>query len=96
MVQIENSVTVSGLLHFIKGDKKERKYFPFSIRYENLWTDGTVRKDFLTVRAFVPEVQEQLKKLAEGTAIKVEGVLRASRGSGDMYLSAERLEVLGQ
>ena len=53
MVQIENSVTVSGLLHFIKGDKKE-KYFPFSIRHENLWTDGTVRKDFLTVRAFVP------------------------------------------
>ena len=60
MVQIENSVTVSGLLHFIKGDKKERKYFPFSIRHENLWTDGTVRKDFLTVRAFVPEVQKQL------------------------------------
>ena len=96
MVQIENSVTVSGLLHFIKGDKKERKYFPFSIRHENLWTDGTVRKDFLTVRAFIPEVQEQLKKLSEGTAIKVEGVLRASRGSGDMYLSAERLEVIGQ
>ena len=95
MVQIENSVTVSGLLHFIKGDKKA-KYFPFSIRHENLWTDGTVRKDFLTVRAFVPEVQERLKELAEGTAIKVEGVLRASRGSGDMYLSAERLEVLGQ
>ena len=80
MVQIENSVTVSGLLHFIKGDKKERKYFPFSIRHENLWTDGTVRKDFLTVRAFVPEVQKQLKELDEGAAIKVEGVLRASRG----------------
>ena len=55
MVQIENSVTVSGLLHFIKGDKKERKYFPFSIRHENLWTDVTVRKDFLMVRAFVPQ-----------------------------------------
>ena len=48
------------------------------------------------MRAFVPEVQEHLKKLAEGIEIKVEGVLRASRGSGDMYLSAERLEVLGQ
>lgn len=96
MVQIENSVTVSGLLHFIKGDKKDRKYFPFSIRHENPWTDGTLRKDFLTVRAFVPEVQEKLKALAEGTPIKVEGVLRASRGSGDMYLSAERMEVLSQ
>ena len=75
MVQIENSVTVSGLLHFIKGDKKERKYFPFSIRHKNLWTDGTVHKDFLTVRAFVPEVQKQLKELDEGAAIKVEGAL---------------------
>ena len=96
MVQIENSVTVSGLLHFIETDRKDLKYFPFSIRHENPWTDGTLRKDFLTVRAFVPEVQEQLKALAEGTPVKVEGVLRASRGSGDLYLSAERLEVLGQ
>lgn len=94
MVQIENSVTVSGLLHFIKSDKKGIRYFPFSIRHENLWTNGTLRKDFLTVRAFVPEVQEQLKALAEGTPIKVNGVLRSSKGSGDLYLSAERLEVL--
>ena len=63
-------------------------------QHENLWTDGTLRKDFLTVRAFVPEVQEQLKALAEGTPIKVNGVLRSSKGSGDLYLSAERLEVL--
>lgn len=96
MVQFENSVTVSGLLHFIKSDKKDGKFFPFSIRHENLWGDGTTRKDFLTVRAFVPEVKEQLRTLAEGTPIKVHGVLRASRGSGDMYLSAERLEVLNQ
>ena len=94
MVPIENSVTISGLLHFIKSDKKDRKYFPFSIRHENLWTDGTLRKDFLTVRAFVSEVKEKLNTLAEWTPIKVDGVLRASRGSGDMYLSAERLEVL--
>ena len=73
-----------------------RFFIPFSIRHENLWTDGTVRKDFLTVRAFVPEVEKQLKELDEGAAIKVEGVLRASRGSGDMYFSAERLEVLSQ
>ena len=95
MVQVENSVTVSGLLHFISR-KKDQKYIPFSIRHENPWPDGTTRKDFLTVRAFVPEVQKQLKELDEGAAIKVEGVLRASRGSGDMYLSAERLEVLSQ
>ncbi|MBQ9564425.1 MAG: OB-fold nucleic acid binding domain-containing protein [Synergistaceae bacterium] len=90
MVQ-ENSVTVSGQLHFI-GTRKEHKYFPFSIRHENAWTDGTTRRDFLTARAFPAEIQEKLKSLEEGAPIKVEGVLRSSRGSGELYLAVLRLE----
>lgn len=92
-MQIENSVTVSGLLHFI-GKKKDHKYFPFSIRHENPWTDGTVRRDFLTARAFPADVQEKLKELTEGTPIRVKGVLRSSRGSGELYLAALGLEVI--
>ena len=68
MVQVENSVTVSGLLHFISR-KKDQKYIPFSIRHENPWPDGTTRKDFLTVRAFPAELQEKLKALAEANDI---------------------------
>ncbi|MCR5347426.1 MAG: hypothetical protein K6E38_06570 [Fretibacterium sp.] len=90
----ENSVTISGLLHFI-GTKKEKKYFPFSIRHENPWPDGMIRKDFLTVRAFPAEVQEKLKSLQEGAPICVEGVLRSSRGSGELYLAALKLENAG-
>lgn len=90
----ENSVTVSGLLHLV-GTKKEHKYFPFSIRHENPWTDGTTRKDFLMARAFPAEVQEKLKGLAEGAPIHVEGVLRSSRGSGELYLAALKLEEAG-
>ena len=90
MVQ-ENSVTVSGRLHFI-GTKKEHKYFPFSIRHENAWVDGTTRRDFLTARAFPAEIQEKLKGLEEGAPVRVEGVLRSSRGSGELYLAALKLE----
>lgn len=88
---IENSVVVSGLLHFTSR-KKEHKYLPFSIRHEGLWTDGTIRKDFLSVRAFPEEIQEKLKGMEEGTPIRVEGVLRSSRGSGELYLAASSVE----
>ncbi len=87
----ENSVTVSGLLHFTSRGKSH-KYFPFSIRHENLWTDGTTRKDFLTVRAFPAELQEKLKGLEENAPIEVTGVLRSSRGSGELYLAALGIE----
>lgn len=90
---IENDVVVSGLLHFISA-KKEHKYFPFSIRHENPWTDGTTRKDFLLARAFPEEIQGKLKELEEGTPIRVEGVLRSSRGSGELYLAALKLEAV--
>ena len=93
MVQVENSVAVSGLVHFTSR-KKEQKYIPFSIRHENPWTDGTIRKDFLTVRVFPEELQEKLKNMEEGAPIRVEGVLRSSRGSGELYLAALKLDAV--
>lgn len=91
--ETENSVVVSGLLHFLNR-KKEHNYFPFAVRHENLWADGTTRKDFLSARAFPEDVQEKLKDLSENTPIEVKGVLRSSRGSGELYLAALELEAL--
>ena len=88
----ENSVVISGLLHFTSKGKGSHKYFPFAVRHENKWTDGTTRKDFLSVRAFPDEIQEKLKGLEQGAPIKVTGVLRSSRGSGEMYLAALSLD----
>ncbi|MBQ7069072.1 MAG: OB-fold nucleic acid binding domain-containing protein [Synergistaceae bacterium] len=89
----ENSVKISGLLHHLSR-KKDEKYFAFSIRHENLWTDGTTRKDFLSARAFNQEICEKLKPLDENTPIKVEGVLKSSKGSGELYLAVEKVEIL--
>lgn len=89
--QTENSVTVSGLLHFTS-QKKEHQYLPFSIRHENLWTDGTTRRDFLSARAFPAELQEKLKALPEGAPIRVTGVLRSSLGSGELYFAVQDVE----
>ena len=89
----ENSVTVSGLLHHLSRNRND-SYFPFSIRHENLWTDGTTRKDFLTARAFSKELCEKLKALDENAPIKVTGVLKSSKGSGEMYLDVRDAEIL--
>lgn len=91
----ENEVTVSGLLHHLSR-KKEHKYFPFSIRHENLWTDGTTRKDFLSARAFSEDVQNTLSTLEEGSPIRIHGVLRTSKGSGELYLAVLSVEVLSE
>ena len=91
----ENSVTVSGLVHHLSRNKND-SYFPFSIRHENLWTDGTTRKDFLTARAFSKELCEKLKALDENTPVKVTGVLKSSKGSGELYLAVDEVEVLGE
>lgn len=91
----ENSVILSGLLHHLSR-KKEHKYFPFSIRHENLWLDGTTRKDFLNARAFPADVQEKLKSLDENTPVKVKGVLRSSKGSGELYMAVSEVEALSE
>ena len=88
-----NTAELTGLLHHVSR-KKEQHYFPFSIRHENLWTDGTTRKDFLNARAFDESIQDRLKTLDENTPVRVKGVLRSSKGSGEMYLDVNELEVI--
>jgi hypothetical protein len=91
-MQENNAVTVSGLLHHIRTDRKKDKYFPFSIKQETPWNDGSIRKDFLLSRAFQPDLQEEVKSLPEGTALRVLGFLRSSLGSGEMYIHVEEIQ----
>ncbi len=91
-MHVDNAVTVSGLLHHIRTDKKSDKYFPFSIRQETPWSDGTVRKDFLISRAFNPDIQDEVKALPEGTPLRVRGVLQTSLGSGEMYIYVKEVQ----
>ncbi|MDR1651242.1 MAG: DNA-binding protein [Synergistaceae bacterium] len=93
-MQVDNSVTISGLLHHIKSGKKNGKYFLFSVKQETLWGDGATRRDFLVSRAFLPEIQEQVQNLPEGTAVKVTGSLHSSLGSGELYIYVQGVEVL--
>jgi hypothetical protein len=94
VMKMDNSVTVSGLLHHIRSEKKSDKYFLFSLKQETPWNDGTIRKDFLVSRAFIPDVQKQVKALPEGTPLKVIGSLQSSLGSGEMYIYAREVEAL--
>lgn len=91
-MHMDNMVTVSGLLHHIRSDKKSDKYFLFSVKQETPWNDGTTRKDFLVSRAFLPSVQEEVKELPEGTPLKVQGTLQSSRGSGEMYIYVQAVQ----
>jgi len=93
-VKVDNAVTVSGFLHHIKSEKKSDKYFLFSIKQETTCGDGTTRKDFLISRAFIPDIQAQVRELPRGTPILVRGTLQSSRGSGEMYIYAREVEVL--
>jgi len=95
-MQIDNIVTVSGQLHHIRSEKKNDKYFSFSIKQETLQNDGVLRKDFLVSRAFLPEIQEQVTALPEGTPLRVSGVLQSSLGSGEMYINVREVELLSQ
>ena len=90
-----NTVTISGLIHHLSR-KKNNSYFPFSIRHENLWSDGTTRKDFLNARAFPKDVQEKLSALEENTPVLVKGSLRSSKGSGELFLAVTDAEVLSE
>ena len=88
-----NTAVITGLVHHLN-NKKGSEYFPFSIRHENIWTDGTTRKDFLNARAFPAETQELLKSLQENTPIRVKGSLRTSKGSGELFLAVLEVETL--
>ena len=88
-----NSVSTSGLIHHLS-KKKNSSYFPFSIRQETSWTDGSARKDFLNARAFRDDLRELLAGLDEGTPILVKGFLRSSKGSGELFLDVTEAETL--
>lgn len=90
-----NSVTITGLLHHL-AKKNNNDYFPFSIRHENLWLDGTIRKDFLDARAFSPELQEKSSSLPENAKIRVKGILHSSKGSGELYLAVTEIEEINE
>jgi hypothetical protein len=94
VTKVHNEVALSGLLHHIRSERKSDKYFLFSVKQETPWSDGTVRKDFLVSRAFIPGVQEQIKALPEGTPLKVLGSLHSSRGSGEMYIYVNEVKTL--
>ena len=93
-MHMDNMVTVSGLLHHIRSDKKNDKYFHFSVKQETPWNDGTTRKDFLISRAFISSIQEEVKALPEGTPLKVTGTLQSSKGSGEMYINVKEVQKL--
>jgi len=93
-MKVDNAVTVSGLLHHVKSEKKSDRYFLFSIKQEAPWDDGSIRKDFLISRAFIPDVQAQVRDLPMGTRVRVRGFLQSSRGSGEMYIYAQEVEIL--
>ena len=88
-----NTVTISGLIHHLSR-RKENKYFPFSVRHESTLQDGTPRKDFLSARAFNEALREKLASLEENTPILVKGVLRSSKGSGELYIDVSDAEIL--
>jgi len=91
-LQYENSVTVSGVLHHIKKEKQNEKYFLFAVKQEAEKADGSMRKDYLVARVFIPEVAQMANSLDGGTLIRVTGELRVSSGSGEMYISAKNIE----
>ncbi|MBL3592345.1 MAG: OB-fold nucleic acid binding domain-containing protein [Synergistaceae bacterium] len=94
----ENSVRVTGELHHLKGEvtrgSRIGNYIGFSIRQERLLGDGSTRKDFILARAFDLPLQEQLRTFAEGSRLRVEGEIRSSLGSGEIYLLARKIEPL--
>ena len=89
----ENSVKVSGKVHFLKGQAEGEtgtgKYMQFSVRQDSDWRDGTTRRDFLIVRAYDEELRKKLCAKQEGDDIVVEGTLRSSRGSGVNYIRCQ-------
>lgn len=91
-MHFENDVNVSGVLHHIKKEKQDEKYFLFAVKQENEKEDGSIRKDFLVTRVFIPEIAQLVRSLDGGTLIRVRGELQVSAGSGEMYICASSIE----
>jgi hypothetical protein len=85
----ENSVKISGKVHFLKGQSEGEtgtgKYVQFAVRQDSDWEEGA-RRDFLVVRVYDEALRERLRSKQENDDVAVEGTLRSSRGSGVNYV----------
>jgi hypothetical protein len=97
MTQSINVVRLEGTLHFLKGEQVGEnrcgRYFRFSVRHESTDYRGNERHDYILARAYDPELQDRLRQCGEGDRILLEGSVRSSVGSGEMYVLAEKLEL---
>ena len=97
MTQSINVVRLEGTLHFLKGEQVGEnrcgRYFRFSVRHESKDYRGNERHDYILARAYDPELQDRLRQCGEGDRILLEGSVRSSVGSGEMYVLAEKLEL---
>jgi len=93
---VENFVKVSGLLHFIKGHMEDEnqlgKYLHFSVRQDTHCNDGRVRHDFLIMRAYDRDIMDWVREQKEGCQVVVEGEVKSSLGSGEMYILVKKIE----
>ena len=91
----ENSVVISGKLHFLKGQSEGEtgtgKYMQFAVRQESEWENGT-RRDFLMVRVYDEALRDVVLARKEGDDVTVEGTLRSSRGSGVNYVRCQSVK----
>ncbi|MDR1732472.1 MAG: DNA-binding protein [Synergistaceae bacterium] len=92
----ENSVRISGKVHFLRGQSEGEsgtgKYVQFAIRQEHASEDGTTRRDFLIVRVYDESLRKLLLAKQEDDEVIVEGTLRSSRGSGVNYVRCASIE----
>ncbi|GHV48106.1 hypothetical protein FACS1894204_12150 [Synergistales bacterium] len=91
----ENSVKISGKVHFLKGKSEGEtgtgKYTQFSVRQDSDF-NGETRRDFLIVRVYDETLRDKLLIKSEGDDATVEGSLRSSRGSGVNYVRCESIQ----
>jgi len=94
-LNLENSVVLSGKVHFLKGQSEGQtatgKYIQFAVRQDSEWPEGP-RRDFLTVRVYDTVLREIIMAKQTGDDITVEGALRSSRGSGVNYVRCSSIK----
>lgn len=93
---MKNYVQVSGNLHLIKGHMEDEnqigRYVQFAVKQNTNCPDGRTRHDFLLMRAYDPDLGEWVKKQQEGLPVLVEGEVKSSLGSGEMYIMVKDIK----
>lgn len=91
-----NSVRLVGALHFVKGAQHQENrlgdYLRFSLKQDSMDNRGNPRHDFIMVRVYDEELKEWLETQKEGTPLRLEGQIKTSVGSGEMYVLGENIE----